>query len=173
MVRKKKQPIETIRAAETPEQREKLIRKSIIDRYANMYRNGDPRRAAQLLAEVVYNWIDDLEKPSSVYEWLMDNVRHNGEVSFVSNTPSDIIYSGAFQLLGESGGNLPEEMIEDMYRWATGPASRLTFKILQKITEYLPTDIYIRYIDDRVRKRHGYKLIGKDPANHVFKTNKK
>lgn len=170
---RKKQPIEIIRAAETPEQREKLIRKSIIDRYCNMYNNGDPRRAAQLLAETVYNWIDDLEKPSSVYEWLMDNVRANGEVSFISNTPSDIIYAGAFQLLGEAGGNLPEEMIEDMYKWATGPASRLIFKILQKITKYLPTDVYIRYVDDKLRKRHGYKLISKDPVNHVFKTAKK
>lgn len=168
-MRKKKQPIESIRNQETPEKREKSIRKSIIDRYINLFNNGDPRRAAQLLAEAIDQWLDHMEKPSSVFDWLIMNVRANGEVSYVSSDPADVIYAGTWQLLGLS---IPEEICPWIYTWATGPASRLAFRILQKITEHLPTDIYIKYIDDKIRKRHGYIIRTKRPQNQVFKTHK-
>lgn len=168
-MRRKKQPIEIIRSAETPEQREKLIRKSIIDRYMNMYRSGDPRRAAQLLAEAIDQWLDHLQKPSTVFTWLVDNVRANGEISFISPDPSDVIYSGIWQLLGLT---IPEEICPWIYTWATGPASRLPVRIIMLIQKHLPDDLYMKVEDNKARKRHGYKVITKSPQNHIFKTNK-
>lgn len=167
---RKKQPIQSIREAKTPEQREKLIRKTIIDRYSNLFNNGDPRRAAQLLAEAIDNWLDYMEKPSSVFDWLVDNARNNGEISFISSDPSDVIYSGIWQLLGLT---IPEEICPWIYTWATGPASRLPVRIITLIQKHLPDDLYMKVEDNKLRKRHGYIIRTKSPQNVIFKTSKK
>ena len=168
-MRKKKEPIESIRNQETREKREKMIRKTTIDRYYNLFNNGDPRRGAQLLAEAIDQWLDHMTKPSPVFDWLILNVRNNGEISFVSPDPSDVIYSGVWQLLGLT---IPEEICPWIYKWATGPASRLPVRILHLISQHLPDDLYLKVADDKPRRRHGYIIRTKRPQNQVFKTHK-
>ncbi len=168
-MRKKKQPIESIREAATRKEREKIIRKTIIDRYINLFNNGDPRRGAQLLADALDQWLDGMEEPSSVFDWLVDNVRNNGEISFVSSDPSDVIYSGIWQLLGLT---VPEEICPWILNWATGPASRLPVRILHLISQHLPDDLYLKVVDDKPRKRHGYYVRTKRPQNIIFKPHK-
>ena len=136
---RKKQPIESIREAATRKEREKIIRKTIIDRYYNLFNAGDPRRGAQLLADALDQWLDGMEEPSSVFAWLVDNVRANGEISFISSDPSDVIYAGVWQLLGLT---IPEEICPWIYTWATGPASRLPVRIITLIQKHLPEDSF-------------------------------
>ena len=118
------------------------------------------------MADALDQWLDGMEEPSSVFAWLVDNVRANGEISFVSSDPSDVIYAGVWQLLGLT---IPEEICPWIYTWATGPASRLPVRIITLIQKHLPEDIYLKLIDDKLRKRHGYIVRTKRPQNQVFK----
>lgn len=169
--REERELLET-RKTETREDREKRIRRELIRSYWNSYNNGDPIGAAQRLGNALEEWISKLTKPSTVFTWLCDQVRNNGEVSFISSDPSDIIYAGAFHLLGENGGNLPEEMVPFVYRWSTGPASLLTNLIVRKLEEYTPDDIIFQSYNQPARKRFGYVLKTKKPQNVIFKTAK-
>jgi len=169
--REERELLET-RRIENREEREKRIRRELIRGYWNSYNNGDPIGASQRLGNALEEWISKLTKPSSVFSWLMDQVRVNGEISFVSSDPADVIYAGSFHLLGESGGNLPEEMVPYVYRWSTGPAANLPGLILRKLQEYTPTDIIFQSVNQPNRKRFGYVLKTKRPSAQVFKTTK-
>lgn len=160
------------RRTETREEREKRIRRELIRGYWNSYNNGDPIGASQRLGNALEEWISKLTTPSSVFTWLCDQVRANGEISFVSSDPSDIIYAGSFHLLGESGGNLPEEMVPFVLRWSTGPAAYLSNLIIRKLQEYTPADIMFEPVNQPARKRFGYILKTKRPGAQVFRTAK-
>lgn len=160
------------RRIENREEREKRIRRELIRGYWNSFNNGDPIGAAQRLGNALEEWISKLTTPSSVFTWLLDQVRNNGEISFVSSDPSDVIYAGSFHLLGEAGGNLPQEMVPFVYRWTTGPAAYLSNLIIRKLQEFCPDDIIFQPVNQPARKRFGYVLKTKRPGAQVFRTAK-